>query len=126
MDFNKMNAVQVSAYAAEKGIDVTGCKTKAERVEAIRSAEGTDKITVTAMGISVEIDENALDDFDMVEDLGKLQDGDIFVMPRLVKNLFGDGFADIRAQLSDENGKLTATKAAEFFGAVLEAASAKN
>ena len=124
-DIGKMNAAQVMAYANEKGIDLSGCKTKADKIKAIREAEGADKVTVTVMGITVTIDENAIDDFDIVEDLCKLQDGDIFVLPRLVKNLFGDDFADIRKKLSDKNGKLTATKAAEFFAAVLEA-KAKN
>lgn len=124
-DFGKMNAAQVMAYANEKGIDLSGCKTKADKIKAIREAEGAGKVTVTVMGITVTIDENAIDDFDIVEDLCKLQDGDIFVLPRLVKNLFGDDFADIRKKLSDKNGKLTATKAAEFFAAVLEA-KAKN
>lgn len=126
MNLNKMNAAQVSAYAAEKGIDLSGAKTKDEKIKAIREAEGAEVVSVIAMGIEVTVDANAFDDFDMIEDIGKLQGGDIFALPRIVKKLFADEWPRIREHLSDKNGKLTATRATEFFGAVIEAANEKN
>ena len=125
-----MTAAQVSAYAMEKGIDVAGCRTKADKVRAIEGAmadvEGVETIEVQAMGVTVEIAEDAVDDFDVVDWLGELQDGNIFVLPKLVRKLFGEDFARIRKELEDERGNLTATKAAEFFAEVLKEAGSKN
>ena len=126
MDVGKMTGAQLDAYAREKGIDLAGAKTKEEKAKAIRKVEGPRRVRVRALGVDVEVDTDVFDDFDLVDDLGALQDGDIFVLPRLLKNLFGEDFPRIRRELADSDGKLTATRAAEFFGEVIKEANAKN
>lgn len=126
MDLDKMNAVQVSAYAREKGIDVTGCKTKAEKIKKIMESDRAGTVNVEVMGLEVEISPDVFDDFDVIEDFGRMQDGDIFVFPKLVKILFGDDFNRIRKHLEGDDGRLTVTKATEFFTEVIKAVEAKN
>lgn len=126
MDFKAMTHAQLDEYAKGNGIDLAGSKTREDKIRIIREREGEGKIEVTALGITVEIAENAFDDFDVIEDFGKMQDGDIFVFPKLVKSLFGDDFARIRKHLQNEEGKLTVTKATEFFTEVIKEVGAKN
>lgn len=126
MDFKRMTVPQLSVYAKEHGIDLADAKTKEEKIETIRAAEGDEKIDVEVMGITVSVSSNAFDDFDIIEDFGKLQDGNIFVFPKLVRHLFRDDFARIRKHLEDGEGKLTVTKATEFFTGVIQAVEAKN
>lgn len=42
-NIDKMNVEQLEAYAAENGIDLTGCKNKAERIAKIKEAKTADK-----------------------------------------------------------------------------------
>ena len=130
MDLNKMNAVQVSSYAREKGIDVSGCKTKQEKIDAINRVEVDSKepefVTATVMDVTVTLDKDVFDDFDIIDLMAEMQDGNAFALTRLIKAVFGDDFARIREELSDKDGKLTVSKASEFFVAVMEGFQAKN
>lgn len=130
MDFNKMNAVQVSAYAREKGIDVSGCKTKQEKIDAINQFEADSKepefVTATVMDVTVTLDKNVFDDFDIVDLMAEMQDGNAFALTKLIKAVFGDEFLRIKKELSDKNGKLTVSKASDFFVSVMEEFEAKN
>lgn len=84
-----------------------------------------EKVTIEALGVKVEIDPNVLDDFDLLSDLKEMQDGNALVFPSIVKRMFGDDFKRVHDELMVD-GKLTTTRAAEFFTAVLEEVGAKN
>ena len=71
-------------------------------------------MVVEAMGIRAEIDQGALDDFEILEAMDELERGNVLKVPFLLRSIFGDGWGDVERQLRDERGKLTASKATEF------------
>jgi len=77
-------------------------------------------VTVTAHGITVELDQekfNDLEVFDMIDDI---QSGNAFKIPKLMRHIFGDQHALIIDGLRNEQGVVTAEKASEFLVEALQ------
>ena len=80
---------------------------------------------VTVRGIKLSIPKDVLDDIDMVELLGEVQDGDVFAFPKLAKLMFGeDGFKRVKEGLSGEDGRTKVTDVVELFTEALNACNA--
>lgn len=86
-------------------------------------AENEDYYRVVVRGIKLKIRKDAMDDIDLVEDLGELQDGNIFVLPRVLKRLFGSKYEVVKEQLAHD-GITKASEMTEFFEEVLTACNA--
>ena len=80
---------------------------------------------VEVMGVKVKVDVDALDDVDVLDLLGELNDGNVFGLNKLLKILFKDDYQRIRETLSVD-GRFKASTASEFLVGVLEAANQKN
>lgn len=75
-------------------------------------------------GVKFELHDDVLDDFDVLEMLSRLQDGDAFVLPKLAPMLYGkEEFARIKDELRDENGVAKSSVVIPFIMKSLEAAA---
>ena len=88
--------------------------------ERIRKVPGKQ---VTVDGIEVRVPDEALDDFEVLDDIRGVQDtNDVSRMPSLLRRLVGDDYRRILDELRDEStGRVGAAKASEFVFAVFEA-----
>ncbi len=120
-----MTASQIEGYAKAHGIDLDGAKTKQEKIEAVLEAEADVK-HVSAMGVEVDVDMRVFDDLDLLDMMDDFQNGDAFKFKKILKRIFRDQSPTVLDQLKDERGTVTASRASEFFVAVMEAVGAKN
>lgn len=127
-DLKTMTNAQLESYAHLRGIDVSDCSTKADRIEKIEGYEGeSGRVELEVMGISVSMAEDALDDFEVLGWLGDItRKGDPTVLPDLMKRLFRDDWQRIFEKLKGGDYRLRTSKAAEFFTAIMEELNAKN
>ncbi|HIW77047.1 MULTISPECIES: hypothetical protein [Gordonibacter] len=82
------------------------------------------KQKVTVKGITVEVSADVMDDIDMLEWIGEMQEGNIFVFPKILRRMFGDNYAVVKEKLSTEHGITTTTEMTDFFTGVMNALSA--
>lgn len=88
-----------------------------QAAQAAQKAEAVgEPVTVTVDGITVTIDPDALDDYDLMEQLSR---GLYF---QACPVLFGAQWDAIRAELREESGKLRLTRVDEFVNDVFAAA----
>lgn len=125
---DRMTVAQLDAYASEKGIDLDGCKTRAERIAAISQAEisEAEPVAFDVMGVKGEVDASVFDDFEVFELLGEVDGGNVFAYPKLCKLMFGDDWPRICDELKGGSARLAATRVVAFFAEVMEAVGAKN
>lgn len=77
--------------------------------------------TVTIKGITVNVDKDALDDFELLDDLAKMQDGHGARLASVAHRLFGDDFKTVMDGLRGENGRVSVEVASEFISELLAA-----
>lgn len=69
---------------------------------------------VTKSGFAFSIDDDALDDFELLEDLNRLDSGAAQVVPDIVRRLLGaEQLGAMREHLRGENGRVKVTAAAQ-------------
>lgn len=77
------------------------------------------KITVTAKGVTVKVDPQAFDDYELFESVFDGQDNDMAILFKLMHAVCGDAYADVKDQLRDENGKLGIATVSDFLTEVM-------
>lgn len=77
--------------------------------------------TVTIQGITVHVAKDALDDFELLDDLSQFQEGDGSKLSAVAHRLFGDDFKVVMDGLRGENGRVAIESATEFIKETLEA-----
>ncbi|MCQ2383075.1 MAG: hypothetical protein MJ060_04620 [Clostridia bacterium] len=85
--------------------------------------------SVTVRGITLDVDVEVFDDMEVLQLFADLEDGNVFVFPRLMKLFFGDNYENITEQLKDKKtGRVKASTMGDFLKEVLTAsgADAKN
>lgn len=86
--------------------------------------------TVTVRGITLKIKKDVVDDIEVVELLGDIQEGDIFAFPKLARLMFGeDGYQKVKEGLARKDGRTRVTDVFDFFTEVFvacDALAAKN
>lgn len=70
--------------------------------------------TVTVSGVKVTVSADALDDFELLDDLASLQDGNGSRLPAILRRLVGDEYKRVLDDLRAENGRVTVVRASEF------------
>lgn len=93
--------------------------------EAAAQALGEEPKRYIVQGVEVELSDDAFDDMEVVDLLDDIDGGQMTKFPKLFKALFGDDYPRIKGELG-EGGRLSVTRAAEFFGELMEAANSKN
>lgn len=79
--------------------------------------------TVTIKGVTVRVDKDALDDFELLDDLAKMQEGEGARLASVAHRLFGEDFKTVMDGLRGENGRVSVETASEFIGEVITALS---
>lgn len=93
----------------------------ADRKPKVETVDG--KSTVTIKGVTVTVEKDALDDFELLDDLAKMQDGDGARIASVAHRLFGDEFKKVMDGLRGENGRVSVETASEFISELLAAIS---
>ena len=79
-------------------------------------------IEVTVNGLDLTIDPDALDDFELLDDLNALdQDEDATRLPSLLRRLLGDQYRPAIDSLRGENGRVSVEAGMNFLQEVMEA-----
>lgn len=90
-----------------------------DRKPKIETVEGVS--TVTVRGITVSVSKDALDDFELLDDLAKMQDGEGARLASVAHRLFGGQFKTVMDGLRGENGRVSVEVASGFISDVLTA-----
>lgn len=69
--------------------------------------------TITVAGVQMTVDPTVFDDFELLESLAEIQRGDILGLPTVFRAVAGDKAQELLDALRGENGRVTATVAAE-------------
>lgn len=72
-----------------------------------------DMRTITVAGVQLTVDPTVFDDFELLESLAEVQRGDVLVLPTVFRAVAGDKAQELLDALRGENGRVTATAAAE-------------
>lgn len=122
-DIKNLTSSELDGYAEAHGIDVSAAKTKAEKIEAIDKASYVEAIV---MGVRARVRPDAADDFELLDWMDELNEGNGLLLPRIVKRLFGDEWPRVFEELKGDDPKLSIEKATEFFTKFFTAIDAKN
>jgi len=76
--------------------------------------------TVKVHGIELDVSPEALDDFELLDDLAALQNQDGSRLPSILHRLVGDQFKPVMDALRGENGRVSLESATEFVQELLE------
>ncbi len=82
---------------------------------------------VTVSGITVSVNPDSLDDYELVERLHELHEGQDYggEFVEMVKAVLGDQYQSVKDELKKQNdGKLTVTKMGEFIDSISVAVNA--
>lgn len=77
--------------------------------------------TVTIQGITVSVPQDVLDDFELLDDMSQLQEGNGTKLSSVARRLFGDNFKTVMDALRGDNGRVSIEATTKFIQAVLEA-----
>lgn len=125
-NLDKMTIPQLDVFALEKGVDLSGAKTKQDKIIAIREAlDMNEVITVEALGVTLDIDTSVFVTFEFLEGLDEIDKGNVVRIASMFKLLCGDDYKRVKKEL-EEDGVLTAERASEFFVEVMSSVEAKN
>lgn len=82
-------------------------------------------LVATVGGVDYAIEPNALDDFEMLDDLARLEEGAGQLFPRVLRRFIGDdGYKRAMDALRDpDTGRVSGEAGAEFTAAIIEAAT---
>lgn len=74
----------------------------------------------TESGFEYEVSENALNDWELLELLGQIQDGEMFALTKAVKRFFGEvQLARLKEHLRDDSGIIPADAVSAVFAEVM-------
>lgn len=80
--------------------------------------------SVTLRGVTVTVPDDALNDFEFLDDLRALDvDGNASRLPSILRRLVGDDYRQVMDALRGENGRVTIESGADFIKELLEAIS---
>lgn len=78
---------------------------------------------VEYQGKTYTVDDEALDDIDVFEDLVQIQSGDVSPMKRVIEAIIGeDGYKMLKDSLRNEKGRAKTTEVLQGFNAIMVAA----
>jgi len=77
--------------------------------------------TVIVRGIALNITPDALDDFELLDDMAAVQNKDGSRLPSVFRRLVGDQYQEVLDALRGENGRVSIETAVSFIQETLEA-----
>lgn len=86
-----------------------------------KPAKSTGTLSVTVRGIALEVPEQVLDDFELVDDLTRMDDGDATRLPVVLRRLAGEQYRELLDTARDGTGHVSIQAGGELVAEVLEA-----
>lgn len=83
-------------------------KTSAPASENLKSVE------VTVRGLTLSVDPDTFDDFELLEEIAAVADGDALRVVPLAKRVFGSDYARVLDHLRTQSGRVPATSVVAF------------
>lgn len=81
--------------------------------------------SITVDGISLKIAKDVMDDMDVLDLLGEVQDGNVFAFSKLARRMFSDeGYAKVKEGLAGADGRTRVSDMSDFFVKALNACNA--
>lgn len=113
---------QSSTKKTDDGTDIpVGAKQPTDRKP---KAKDDNVIKITVRGIELEVLKDALDDFELLDDLNELEQNENPArLPSVLRRLIGSQWKMAMNSLRGENGRVSVEDGAEFVGEILEAVS---
>lgn len=99
---------------------------KAAKKPADRKAPDTkpaETIDVEVRGVALSLPREALDDFELLDDLDQLEQGNPARLPSVLRRLVGDQWREVMDALRGESGRVSVEDGAGFVAEVMEAVS---
>ena len=94
-----------------------GAKVPQDRQQKATEQDGDRTVTVAGRDWTVPAD--ALDDFELLDDLGALEDGNAARLPRIMRRLLGDDYKAALDVIRDDDGRVRIEPAGEFIQELL-------
>ena len=89
-----------------------------------KASDAPEVIEVTVRGVDLKIDADALDDFELMDDLNELEQNENPArLPSILRRLVGDQYRSVMDAIRGENGRVSVEAGSEFLGEVMEAIS---
>ncbi|RLP74350.1 hypothetical protein D9V32_13460 [Mycetocola tolaasinivorans] len=92
-----------------------------DRKKKLEVVDGHYKVTV--QGIEVTVAKDALDDFELLDDLARIENNDAQRIPGVLRRLVGDDFSKVMNGLRGENGRVGLESGTQFIRDLLDALS---
>lgn len=90
-------------------------KPQDRKPKAVEAAE-PEAVTITVDGFSLIVDPETLDDFELLENVARVEDGDLSRLPQVLQRMFGaEQYAAVKEHLRNDAGRITTEAAATFF-----------
>ena len=87
-----------------------------------KAEDGPEVVTATVRGVTIEISADVMDDFELLDDLARLDDQDPSRMPALLRKLAGDKYRELLETARDKDtGKVTIEAGGALIGEIFEA-----
>lgn len=86
-----------------------------------RKPKASAHLVASVAGRDWTIDKDALDDFELLDDLGEIEAGNAARMPRVLRRLLGDQYRAALDTLRDDDGKVRVEVGATFVRELFEA-----
>ena len=93
---------------------------KATKKPQDRQPKKSDVGKVTVEGVTVSVDVDALDDFELLDDLSQMQDGNGARVTSAFRRMFGDDSSRILDELREESGRVRLSRASKFMMSVMQ------
>lgn len=120
-----IGGTEAKAPAKTKATVPAGAKKPADRKP--KESEKSDFTEITVRGITLKIPTDALDDFELMDDLNELdQNENPSRLPSILRRLVGDQWNTVIEALRGPNGRVGIEDGAEFVGEVIEAVAPKS
>ena len=84
-------------------------------------AETDGRRTIAVRGVEVNLPADALDDFELLDDLGALEDGNGGRLPRVLRRLAGDSYGALLDTVRDDDGRVSVESGGVLVQELLEA-----
>lgn len=98
---------------------MTEPKKPQDRKPKVETVDGVSSVTID--GVRVSVAKDAMDDFELLDDLQQMQDGQGGKITSVARRLFGEQYQDVIKALRGDDARLSVEKASAFVGKVLEA-----
>jgi len=86
-----------------------------------RRPKGSNNFVASVNGCDWTVSPDALDDFELLDDLGEVEAGNAARLPRVLRRLLGDQYRDALEALRDaDTGRVRLEPATEFVQAIFE------